>query len=285
MENKITIVVATSGDTGSAIADAFFKKPNIDVVILYPKEKITIFQELQMITYGKNITAIGINGTFDDCQSYVKKLLSDPDIKGQIISANSINIARLLPQTLYYFYFYAQLQKNNHNSVANKVIFSIPCGNCGNLTGAIIAKKMGLPIKYIIAGQNSTNTLCKYIDNGVYEPKASRLTISNAMDVGNPNNFNRIKFIYEMFCASDGVITNKNIHQDIKKDIKSITISEVETSETIKQIWFQYNYVIDPHTAVVIASMDKIMKIKTDNIKTSYNYEINYRSYETNQNY
>ena len=252
-------MVATSGDTGSAIADAFYEVEGIDVMIFYPKDKISQFQELQMITYGKNIMAIGINGTFDDCQKYVKMMLKNNELNGMVISANSINIIRLLPQTLYYFYFYSLLKHKYGKKVENNVIFSIPCGNCGNLTGAILAKKLGLPIKYIIAAQNINDTFYRYIKTGKYEKKPSQLTIANAMDVGNPNNFARINYIYKDACM-----------EEIQDEIKTERIVESEINDTIKQIWFQYNYLIDPHTGVAIAAVDKILKNTDDDSHNSY---------------
>ena len=168
-------MVATSGDTGSAIADAFYEVAGIDVMIFYPKDKISQFQELQMITYGKNIMAIGINGTFDDCQKYVKMMLKNNELNGMVISANSINIIRLLPQTLYYFYFYSLLKHKYGEKVKTMLYFRYHV-EIRNLTGAILAKKLGLPIKYIIAAQNINDTFYRYIKTGKYEKKPSQLT-------------------------------------------------------------------------------------------------------------
>ena len=255
---KFTILVATSGDTGSAIASGFYKKENISVIILYPLGKISKMQELQITTYGENVTAYGIEGTFDDCQKLVKKAFTDNDLSFitnsnlNLVSANSINLARLLPQSLYYFYSYGLLKKKLKNNDIQP-IFSVPCGNCGNLTGGIIAKKMGLPIKLFIAGQNRNQTFHTYLHTGYYQPSDTIKTISNAMDVSDPNNFKRIKYIYSNNC-------NNNEYDTIelmKKDISSYFIDDSETLDTIKLIKNQYNYLIDPHTSVAVSSMIK----------------------------
>ncbi|NOZ04197.1 MAG: threonine synthase, partial [FCB group bacterium] len=181
---EITVLVATSGDTGSAVASGFFQVPGIRVVILYPSGKVSKIQEKQLTTHGGNITALEIEGTFDDCQRLVKSAFSDKDFEKNrrtLTSANSINIARLIPQSFYYFYAYSRLEQSKR-----PVIFSVPCGNFGNLTGGILAKRMGLPIDRFIAATNANDVFPKFLRSGVYRPEPSKQTLSNAMDVGDP---------------------------------------------------------------------------------------------------
>ena len=207
-ENKnYTVLVSTSGDTGSAIASAFHGIENIKVVILYPNNRVSDMQEKQITTYYDNVFAICFDNNFDDCQSYVKNAFIDKNLKKlNLISANSINIARLVPQTLYYFYSYAYL-KNKYKELKDNVIFSIPCGNCGNLTGGIIAKQMGLPIDFI-ASQNDNCTFIDYINTGLYKPRNTIKTISNAIDVGNPSNVKRINHIYNRTLLKECIYTS-----------------------------------------------------------------------------
>ncbi|MCH2023901.1 MAG: threonine synthase [Saprospiraceae bacterium] len=232
---EVTILVATSGDTGSAVANGFFDVEGINVVILFPKSKVSQFQEHQMTSLGKNIFAVEVEGTFDDCQSLVKQAFVDIELNKTInlSSANSINIARLLPQMLYYFFAYKQLKKYNQ-----PIVVSVPSGNFGNLTAGIIAKKMGLPIERFIAATNSNNTFPKYISSGIYTPKPSVSTYSNAMDVGAPSNFERLMFIYN------------NDLTKIQKDIVSESIGDIATLEQIKNTHLRNNYILDPHGAV-----------------------------------
>ena len=240
------VLVATSGDTGSAVADAFYNMPNYKVVILYPKDKVSVIQKLQMTTYGKNIIPIAIaGGTFDDCQTFVKSLLRDEDFTHDdsslhFISSNSVNIARLIPQITYYVYAYIQLlQYNNKHSIpTKKLLISVPSGNCGNITGCMIAKQLGIPVDMIIAAQNTNNTFVEWIHTGSFQPKKSTLTISNAMDVGNPSNFKRIEYLYP-FCP---------------KHLTGYTINEQDILTTIKNVYERYNYIIDTHTAVAYCS-------------------------------
>ncbi len=233
-QKKITILVATSGDTGSAVANGFFKTAGIDVIILYPSQKVSFLQEKQLTTLGENITALEIQGTFDDCQRMVKSAFLDQDLKSQynLASANSINIARLIPQTFYYFEAFKQLSNKND------VVFSVPSGNFGNLTAGLIAKKMGLPISHFIASVNSNDVFTKYLASGIYDPHASKQTISNAMDVGNPSNYARILDIY-----------NQNINL-IRNDISSYTFNDEQTLAIMKEVYQSNKYILDPHGAV-----------------------------------
>ncbi len=243
-EKEINILVATSGDTGSAVANGFFKVDGINVVLLYPSKKVSKIQEQQLTTLGENITALEVHGTFDDCQSLVKKAFADNELNSKITlsSANSINIARLLPQSFYYFNAYARVKDKNLPTV-----ISVPSGNFGNLTAGLIAKRMGLPVQKFIAATNSNDVFTKYIDTSVFETKPSVKTLSNAMDVGNPSNFERILDLY-----------NHN-HQKIKDDIFSKSFSDEETVGAIKKVHSKYKYVIDPHGAVGFLALENFI--------------------------
>lgn len=234
-KKHITVLVATSGDTGSAVAAGFYKVPNIDVILLYPKGKVSPMQEKQLTTMGGNITALEIKGSFDDCQKLVKRAFGDYALRSRftLTSANSINVARLLPQIFYYFYVYAKGE-----SLGKPLVFSIPCGNLGNLTAAILAKHMGLPIARLIAATNRNDVFTRYIKTGIFTPKLSKTTLSNAMDVGNPSNFVRIVELY------------KNNLSKIRTDITSQSFSDSQTMTAIKEVWQKYQYIMDPHSAV-----------------------------------
>ncbi|MDX1627692.1 MAG: threonine synthase [Fulvivirga sp.] len=233
-QEKVTVIVATSGDTGSAVAHGFLGIDQVDVVILYPAGKVSALQEKQFTTLGQNITAIEIDGTFDDCQHLVKTAFLDPVLKNQarLTSANSINIARLLPQSFYYFWAWSQLPERQ------KVYFSVPSGNYGNLMAGLLAKKMGLPVTGFIAASNINDVVPQYLTSGSFEPKPSIQTISNAMDVGNPSNFNRITALYN------------NDHAEITRDIAGYSYTDDETKKALKSVFDTYGYVMDPHGAV-----------------------------------
>ena len=232
---KITVLVATSGDTGGAVANGFLGVEGIDVVILYPKGKVSEIQEKQLTTLGQNITALEVNGNFDDCQDMVKKAFSDEEIsaKRPLTSANSINVARWLPQMFYYFFAYKQLAGKD-----NKLAFSVPSGNFGNICAGMLAKKMGLPIAHFIAANNENNVVTRYLKSKEYAPKPSVQTISNAMDVGNPSNFVRILELFE------------NKFDSLSQQLSSFSYSDKETRRAIKEVKQKYNYVMDPHGAV-----------------------------------
>ena len=235
-EKQLDVLVATSGDTGGAVALGFLGVPNTRVTILYPKGKVSGIQELQLTTNGQNIRAIEVDGTFDDCQALVKQAFTDPELneKFRLTSANSINIARLIPQTFYYFNAYAQLLKQNKD----KVVFSVPSGNFGNIGAGILAWKMGLPVEQFIAATNANDTVPEFLKTGVYQAKPSVQTISNAMDVGNPSNWVRIA---DMFKADPSELTKKVI---------GFSYTDEETTEAIEKIYSTYNYVVCPHTAI-----------------------------------
>ena len=234
-EEELVILVATSGDTGGAVASGFYKTPGIKVVILYPSGKVSDLQEKQLTTLGHNITALEVDGTFDDCQSLVKKAFLDADLNKNIrlSSANSINIARLIPQSFYYFEAFKQL-----NNYTDDVVFCIPSGNFGNLTAGLFAKKMGLPVSKFIAATNMNDVVPEYLSSGNYEPRPSVPTLSNAMDVGNPSNFARMLDVYG---------STWNIMAD---DIKGYGYNDEQTKVAMKEVYTQYGYEIDPHGAV-----------------------------------
>ena len=247
-QNTLNIVVATSGDTGSAVAQGFYGLSNIKVFVLYPSKRVTPLQEKQMATLGKNIIALEVRGSFDDCQKLAKQILADQELKKKInlSSANSINFGRLLPQSFYYFYGYAQLlNKLKVRSKRLGVVYCVPSGNFGNLTAGLMAGCMGLPVKQFIAATNINDAVPEYLKTGKFVSRVSRETISNAMDVGNPSNFARI---LDMF------------HEDVKQirsKILGISVSDKQTRETIKNVYRQTGYLLDPHTAVGVAAAKK----------------------------
>ncbi|MEP3389905.1 MAG: threonine synthase [Reichenbachiella sp.] len=243
-DKKATILVATSGDTGSAVASGFLGMKNINVVILYPKGKISKIQEQQLTTLGENITACEVGGTFDDCQKLVKDSFLNLEMKAKynLTSANSINMARLIPQSFYYFWTYAMLGEEKDLAI------SVPSGNYGNLTAGLLAKKMGLPIKQYIASANANDIVPAYLRSGNFEPRRSVETISNAMDVGNPSNFYRMN---DLFGADV---------ETFRKELKGYTYTDEETSETIKQVYSDTGYLLDPHGAVGYLGLKAYLK-------------------------
>ena len=245
--HKLNIVVATSGDTGSAVANGFLGVENINVLVLYPSGKVSDIQEKQIATLGKNITSLEVDGTFDDCQKMVKAALTDKDILSnlKITSANSINIARLIPQIFYYFRMFAQLDYH-HN---DKIAVCVPSGNFGNLTAGLMGKKMGLPISQFIAATNINDVVPEYLETSIFTPRQSVPTISNAMDVGNPSNFARILDIYD------------NNYTTISKAIKGHAFSDAETREKMKQVFEKFNYVCDPHGAVGFLGLENFLNM------------------------
>jgi threonine synthase len=244
-KTEIMILVATSGDTGSAVAQGFLGREGIKVTILYPSKKVSDLQEKQLTTLGQNITALEVLGTFDDCQRMVKQAFLDKDITSKInlSSANSINISRLIPQSFYYFYAYAQAKK-----LGKKVVFSVPSGNFGNICGGLIAKKMGLPIEMFIASTNLNDIMPTYIKTGIFTAKPSVATISNAMDVGNPSNYPRVIELY-----------NKDI-EALRKDIIGKVYTDAETAAAVKSVYQATGYVMDPHGAVGYLGLKEYFK-------------------------
>jgi len=233
--NEVTVLVATSGDTGGAVANGFLGVKGVNVVILYPSGKVSDIQEKQLTTLGQNITALEVDGVFDDCQDMVKRAFMDEELTSQmqLTSANSINIARWLPQLFYYLFAYKQL-KSKHKDIA----FSIPSGNFGNICAGMVAQKLGLPIKQFIAANNANDTVVNYMTTQSYDPKPSVQTISNAMDVGNPSNFIRIQELHN------------NNFEALKANLSSYSYTDEETKTALLELYKDYNYVADPHGAV-----------------------------------
>ncbi len=245
-DKKLTVLVATSGDTGSAVANGFYNVPNIDVVILYPSGKISDFQEQQMTTLGGNITALEIDGTFDDCQKLVKQAFLDKKLSKEknLTSANSINMARLLPQSIYYFYAFAQLNEEQKK----QAVFSVPSGNYGNISAGLLAQRMGLPISHFLACSNANDTVPKYLETSTYTAKPSVPTISNAMDVGDPSNFVRMLDLFG------------NNHKQMREAITGYSFSDDETRATITRVFEETDYVLDPHGAVAYLGLEDYLE-------------------------
>lgn len=235
-QKDVNVLVATSGDTGSAVANGFLGVDGIHVYVLYPKGKVSPIQECQFTTLGQNITSLEVEGTFDDCQALVKTAFLDEELnrKLNLTSANSINVARFLPQAFYYFYAYAQLKKQGK---ANDIVFCVPSGNFGNITAGLIAKRMGLPVKRFIAANNKNDIFLRYLLTGVYIPRPSEQTIANAMDVGDPSNFARVLDLYN------------HSHNAILKDISGYMSDDNDIRKTVKDVYDRTGYILDPHGA------------------------------------
>ena len=232
-KEEITVLVATSGDTGGAVANGFLNAKGIKVVILYPSGKVSDIQERQLTTLGNNITALEVDGVFDDCQDMVKTAFLDTEISRTLTSANSINVARWLPQMFYFFFAYKQLKKQH-----KELVFSVPSGNFGNICAGVMANKLGLPIKHFVAATNINDTVATYLEDGNYTPKPSKATISNAMDVGNPSNFIRIQELFQNDLVA------------LKKKFSSYSFTDEATKKAMKSIFQESGYVADPHGAV-----------------------------------
>ena len=244
IKRNVTVLVATSGDTGGAVANGFYDVEGVDVIILYPSGKVSPVQEKQLTTLGKNIKALEVQGTFDDCQQMVKQAFTDKDFKEKLFltSANSINVARWLPQQFYYFFAYKQWKEKN-----NPPVISVPSGNFGNICAGILAMQSGLPIKHFIAACNANDIVSEYLDSEKLIPRQSVTTLSNAMDVGNPSNFVRILEIFH--------------HQfpELKSKLSSYSISDKETMKTIAEVYQKDKYILDPHGAVGYLSLQRYL--------------------------
>ena len=249
-DKKVTVLVATSGDTGGAVASGFLGVKGVEVIILYPSGKVSEIQERQLTTLGQNIKALEVDGVFDDCQDMVKKAFLDDTLKHKnLTSANSINIARWLPQMFYIFFAYQQLKKQN-----KPIILSCPSGNFGNICAGIMAKRLGLPIVHFVASTNANDTVPRFLEKGNYDPKPSIATISNAMDVGNPSNFIRIQELY---------------HYDLNefnKDFSSYSFTDKETEIAMKDIYSRTQYIAEPHGAVGYLGLKKEMDKQPNNV-------------------
>lgn len=243
-DKKITILVATSGDTGGAVASGFLGVEGIEVVILYPSGKVSDVQEKQLTTLGQNIKALEVSGTFDDCQDMVKQAFLDDELKGiNLTSANSINVARWLPQMFYYFIAYKELKK-----LGKPLVVSVPSGNFGNICAGMMAKKIGLPIAHFVASTNVNDTVPRFMTSQQYEPKPTVETLSNAMDVSNPSNFVRI---LELFGKEFGALD---------KELTSYSFTDAETVATLQKVYTENNYLCDPHGAVGYLGLKKYLK-------------------------
>lgn len=243
---KLNILVATSGDTGGAVAMGFLNTPGIDVTILYPSGKVSNYQEMQLTSLGGNIKALEVNGTFDDCQRIVKEAFLDEKLSKELnlSSANSINISRLIPQTFYYFNAYAQARRQG---ITSDIVFCVPSGNFGNIGAGLLAKRMGLPVYKFVAATNANDIFPSYLNTGKFEPKASVKTLSNAMDVGNPSNYQRISDLY-------GQSVEK-----LKEDLVGYSFNDQDTEKTIVNIFDTYEYMMCPHTAVGYLGLEKYL--------------------------
>ncbi|MFT5195104.1 MAG: threonine synthase [Candidatus Promineifilaceae bacterium] len=231
-DRDITLLVATSGDTGGAIAHGFADIPHTNVYVLFPKGRVSRLQEEQLTRVADNVTPIEVDGVFDDCQAMVKRAFNDPELVGlNLTSANSISIGRLIPQIIYYVYTWAVLQRDD-------IEFVVPSGNFGNLTGALFAKQMGLPFKRFVAATNANDAAVRYQESGVYDPHVTIQTLSNAMDVGNPSNFVRI------------LETFGHDYEEFRDHFVAMSVDDETTIETIKRVYAQHNYLLDPHTAI-----------------------------------
>ena len=235
-QRQVNVLVATSGDTGSAVANGFLGVEGIHVYVLYPKGKVSEIQEKQFTTLGRNITALEVDGVFDDCQALVKNAFMDEELNAhmKLTSANSINVARFLPQAFYYFYAYAQMKKLGK---ADDLVICVPSGNFGNITAGLFGKRMGLPVKRFMAANNRNDIFYRYLRTGIYVPRASVATIANAMDVGDPSNFARIFDLY------------KGSHADIRNEISGAAYNDEQIRETVRGVYQETGYLLDPHGA------------------------------------
>ena len=242
---EVTVLVATSGDTGGAVANGFLGVDGVKVVILYPSGKVSDIQERQLTTLGQNITALEVEGTFDDCQKMVKTAFLDHDLlsKMQLTSANSINVARWLPQLFYFLFAYKELK-----SKGKELVFSVPSGNFGNICAGMVAQRLGMPVKHFVAATNVNDTVPEFMETGEYEPKPSSATISNAMDVGDPSNFIRIRHLY------------KDNFEVLKENLSSFSFTDSETRKAMLAIHNTSGYIADPHGAVGYLGLKKYME-------------------------
>ena len=245
----ITVLVATSGDTGSAVAYGFQGIANTRVVLLYPSGKVSPLQEQQLTTAGSNVHALEVQGDFDDCQRMVKQAFVDPTLNKSLTltSANSINISRLIPQSFYYGWAALQLQERYGYTAP---LFSVPSGNYGNLTAGLLAKRMGFPVGHFIAASNANDSVTRYIDEGRYEPRPTITTLSTAMDVGNPSNFARLRYFFH------------NDHDSMERNITGIAVSDEETVATIRSVHDRFGYVMEPHTAVAFRALERYRSLE-----------------------
>ena len=254
---SMIILTATSGDTGSAVAHAFYGLENIKVIVLFPESEVTERQRRQMTTLGENIYPLAVSGKFDDCQALVKQAFVDPELKGlELSSANSINVGRLLPQAVYYFYAHSRVAPGGE-----EVVFSVPSGNFGDLMGGLIALKMGLPVKKFVAATNENDEFPRFMQTGVYEPiRPSRNCISNAMNVGHPSNLARLFSLYGGQMDETGQVARQPDLSAMREEIYAVSISDEETRQTIREAYSQYKVLLEPHGAVGWAGLVRYLK-------------------------
>ncbi len=254
---SMIILTATSGDTGSAVAHAFYGLENIKVIVLFPESEVTERQRRQMTTLGENIYPLAVSGKFDDCQALVKQAFVDPELKGlELSSANSINVGRLLPQAVYYFYAHSRVAPGGE-----EVVFSVPSGNFGDLMGGLIALKMGLPVKKFVAATNENDEFPRFMQTGVYEPiRPSKNCISNAMNVGHPSNLARLFSLYGGQMDETGQVARQPDLSAMREEIYAVSISDEETRQTIREAYSQYKVLLEPHGAVGWAGLVRYLK-------------------------
>lgn len=268
-DSKLVVLTATSGDTGSAVAHAFLNMPQIDVIVLFPVNEVSERQRRQMTTLNQNITTIAVDGKFDHCQALVKQAFADPELRSiRLTSANSINIGRLLPQIVYYVYAYFRIAQ-----YPEPVVFSIPSGNFGNMMGALLAKRMGLPISRIVVATNANDEVPKYLQTGVYQKiEPSRMCISNAMNVGHPSNFARVIDLYHGHMDEKGNILIQPDLDQMRRELFAVSISDEETRKTIQQAWEKDRVLLEPHGAVAWAGLEKYLQ-ETQDVSKSISVE------------
>lgn len=256
VDNEVTVLVATSGDTGGAVANGFLAVKGVKVVILYPSGKVSDIQERQLTTLGQNITALRVDGTFDDCQNMVKTAFLDEDLlqNMQLTSANSINVARWLPQLFYFLFAYKQIRiaTEAKKTPIKNIVFSVPSGNFGNICAGMVAQRLGMPVAQFIAATNVNDTVPQFMKTGSYDPKPSTATISNAMDVGDPSNFIRIRHLFQ----DDFTL--------LEKQLSSYSFSDAETRKALLEIYKKSGYIVDPHGAVGYLGLKKYMQNHPD---------------------
>jgi len=266
---RLVILTATSGDTGSAIAHAFYKIPNVEVMILFPPGEVSARQRKQMTTLGENITAVGVDGKFDDCQALVKQAFSDETLSGiELTSANSINIGRLLPQIVYYVYACAKLTKGE-----GPIVISVPSGNFGNMMGALLASRMGLPLEKLVIATNENDEVPCFMKTGEYRKIVpSMACLSNAMNVGHPSNFARVIDLFGGRLDETGVLKSKPDMERMRKELWATSVTDEETRETIQKTWREHQLLLEPHGAVGWLGLERYLR-ETSSTTTAFSVE------------
>jgi len=266
---QLVILTATSGDTGSAIAHAFYKIPNVQVLILFPPDEVSPRQRKQMTTLGENIHAVGVKGKFDDCQSLVKQAFADETLRGiELTSANSINIGRLLPQIVYYVYAAVMLTKGE-----SRIIISVPSGNFGNMMGALLASRMGVPLEKLVIATNENDEVPRFMEKGEYNKVVpSRACLSNAMNVGHPSNFARVIALFDGWLDETGVLRREPDMERMKKELWATSVTDEETCDTIQKAWREYGLLLEPHGAVGWLGLERYLR-ETSSTATAVSVE------------